>query len=959
MKRRLLHFSLLLFVCGSAAAQFNPNNYRTIDGSHNNIAHPDWGAAGENLLRFVPAAYADGISSSAGANRPNPRLISNTIFAQPGLINDPKVLSDFCWVWGQFIDHDFGLTDDGTEPAMIQVPQGDPWFDPMGTGQVMIPMTRNKFDVATGTSVGNPRQHPNELTAFVDASGVYGSDEERAAWLRTFIGGKLRTSSNNLMPFNTITGEFDSPINPGAPKMANPVGLTQKFFVGGDVRANENPLLAAIHTIFVREHNLLCEELSKKNPGWNDEQLYQHARKLVSGSIQAILYEEWLPALGVTLPTYQGYDPDVNPQLMNLFTGAAFRLGHTLLNGNLLRVDENGNLIPEGSMPLRDAFFNPLVLRENKALETFLKGMAIQTQQQFDSKVVDDVRNFLFGPPGAGGLDLAAININRGRERGLPDFNTVRQALGLPAYSSFNQINTNAAAASTLQNLYGNINNIDLWVGLLSETPMPNSLFGETLLTIMQKQFAALRDGDRFYYENDPVLTAEEKAHIKKIRLHYIIMRNTGVSLMQDQVFKSMPHSEICNNLNVDVTGKVYTYHNDPISDAKAKLGVGDTEYEHLTDANGKFHFDPVRGCDVDYFALDKDDNILNGVSTYDLVVINRHLLGIKTFDSPYQVIAADVDGSEAVSIADLISIRRAILQLSSSFPLGVSWRFIPADHEFENALDPFDFEDKLTFDVMRMNMVRDFVGVKLGDLDGNANPNALHGVPEIREGAPVLAFHLPNIEVKAGEIYQIPFTVDAFENMAGYQFALGYEPQALEFLSAEAGALNNLDESNFGVLPEQGLITSSWIGDANLDEKATLFTLTFRAQRDGQLSEMLTLNNQKLRAEAYSDDLQIQPVALTFDQALESAQDLIVYQNRPNPVANSTIIPFQLPEGSQVRLTVLDITGRILLSKVNDFSKGYNEFSIDKSELKASGLLLYKVESGNAAVTKKMLILE
>lgn len=959
MKRRLLFLSILL-IGGHVFGQFDASKYRTIDGSKNNPDHPEWGAAHTNLLRVGPVSYADGVSSPAGATRPNPRVISNTIFTQPGLINDPKVLSDFCWVWGQFIDHDFGLTPDGSETANILVPQGDPWFDPMNTGQVVIPMRRNKFDPNTGTSTANPRQHPNEITAFIDGSGVYGSDEERSLWLRAFIGGKLKVSEGNLLPFNTITGKFDSPIHPGAPSMDNAVGLTNKLFVAGDVRANENPLLAAIHTIFVREHNLLCDELSKQHPTWNDEQLYQHARKLVSSYIQAIVYEEWLPAMGVNLPPYEGYKPDVNPQLDNSFTAAAFRLGHTLLNGNLMRVDDNGNSIPTGSMPLRNAFFNPLVLREEKAMEQFLKGMAIQTQQQFDAKVVDDVRNFLFGPPGAGGLDLAAININRGRERGIPDFNTMRQAYGLPAYTSFDQINANADAANALKNLYnGNINNIDAWVGLLSETPMPGSLFGETLLAIMQKQFTALRDGDRFYYENDPVLTDEEKAHIKKIRLHYIIMRNTGVSLMQDHVFNSMPHSDICDNLNVDFSGRVFTPKGNPIVNVSATMGVGENTYATVTSDIGKFKFDPVPGCDVNYVELQKDDSPLNGISTYDLVVLRRHLLNITPFTSPYQVIAADVNGSGSVSIVDLAAIQKVILSLEEELPLGITWRFVPEDYDFTNQTDPFGFPERLTYDVMRMNTVRNFVGVKLGDLDNSVRVNELQSVPEIREGVPVLVFRVQDMTLQAGEIYQIPFKTKDFKNIEGYQFALGYEPNALEFLSLERGALRDLSNNNFGIMPEQGLITTSWVGDAQVADNEALFTLTFRAQRNGRLSEFLALNSLKLSAEAYNQDLEVQPVALTFDQAPETAQSLIVYQNRPNPVANSTVIPFQLPEAGQVRLTVFDLTGRTLLSQVADFGKGYNEFSINKSELNATGLLLYKVESGNAAVTKKMLILD
>ena len=550
-----MHLRILLSIClitlvNLLYAQVNEQEYRTYDGSMNNFDNPDWGSAGVNLLRVTTVGYEDGISTPAGADRPNPRTVSNSIFAQESLINDPLSLSDFCWVWGQFIDHDIGITTEShTEPAMISVPAGDPWFDPLGSGQVIIPMMRNIHDEATGTDEFNPRQHPNLITAFIDASGVYGSDQERADWLRTFEGGKLKVSEGNLPPFNTVTGEFADAIDPDAPGMDNPTGISEKIFVAGDIRAGENPLLLSFHTLFVREHNRLCDELVVEHPDWTDEELYQHARKIVGGLIQAVVYEEWLPAMGVNLPPYTSYNPNQNPGLMNVFTAAAFRLGHTLLNSNIRRVDNTGATIPEGDLLLRDGFFNPFVMIETGDIDPFLKGMAIQTQQMLDPKVVNDVRNFLFGPPGAGGLDLASININRGRERGLADFNTIRENFGLEEYQFFQQINSDASIFTKLLSLYQDINDIDPWVGMLCEEPMPGALFGETIMEIMKVQFLGLRDGDRFYYENDPVLTAAEKAEIKSTSLHDIIMRNTSISLMQDNVFSSMPHESICENM--------------------------------------------------------------------------------------------------------------------------------------------------------------------------------------------------------------------------------------------------------------------------------------------------------------------------------------------------------------------------------------------------------------------------
>ena len=506
----------------------------SFDGTGNNVAHPTWGSTGQDLLRISPAAYGDGISTPSGADRPGARLVSNLLAASPegGVTND-RDFTAFVYAWGQFLDHDLGLTDTATprERLPIPVPTGDPLFDPAGTGTMTIPMSRSAYDPATGTAAGNPRQQTNSLTAYIDGSQVYGSDATRAAALREFAGGRMRTSAGNLLPFNT-TG------------LANAndahVVADDQLFLAGDVRANENPELLALQTLFVREHNRIAAEAAAKNPTWTDEQLYQHARRMVISEIQEITYNEFLPAiLGANTPAanalqnYRGYRADVNPGIATEFSTAAFRLGHSMLGEDIQFFDNNGNPVRD-ELRLKDAFFDPRSVSE-VGIDPLLKYLASDRAQEIDTKVVDDVRNFLFGAPGQGGFDLVSLNIQRGRDHGLADYNTVRVAYGLPKVTSFAQISSDTVVQASLQQAYGSVDKLDLWVAGLAEKHLPGSSLGATFTRILVDQFTRLRDGDRYWYQN--ALPATAVRAVQKNSLVDVIRRNTQLTNLQPDVF--------------------------------------------------------------------------------------------------------------------------------------------------------------------------------------------------------------------------------------------------------------------------------------------------------------------------------------------------------------------------------------------------------------------------------------
>jgi hypothetical protein len=444
-------------------------------------------------------------------------------------------MTDWVFQWGQFIDHDLDLTllATPTEVFNIAIPAGDPIFDPMNTGTKVMPFQRSQFDPLTGTDAANPREQINVITSYIDGSMVYGSDAARATALRTQSGGRLQTSAGNLMPLNTM----------GLPNGTGGHPQPTQFYVAGDVRSNEQVGLTAVHTLFVREHNRLADEIAAANPTWTDEDIYQRARKLVGAEIQVITYKEFLPAfLGPFAPTVEStYDSGVDASVATEFSTALFRVGHTMLSPKLLRMTNNRTEAPGGHLSLRDAFFLPNNLAGPNELEYILKGLASDQQQEVDMPVVDDVRNFLFGEPIPGGFDLPTLNIQRGREHGLPDYNTVREAYGLAAVTSFAEITSDPAAQAGLQSLYGDVDTIDAWVGALAEDHLPGAGAGPLIVAGLLDQFSRARDGDRFWYRNDPDFSPEDIAFLEATQLSDVIRWNTGITNIQSNVFFMVP----------------------------------------------------------------------------------------------------------------------------------------------------------------------------------------------------------------------------------------------------------------------------------------------------------------------------------------------------------------------------------------------------------------------------------
>ena len=501
--------------------------YRSIDGTGNHPSFFDLGSAGTPLTRFAPEDYDDFIGAMAGSSRPSGREISNALCADTQKAVNALGASDMLWQWGQFVDHDIDLTEAHApaEPAPIPVPTGDPWFDPAATGSATISLHRSTYHPGTGYWP-YARQQLNQITHFIDASNVYGSDDVRAAALRTNDGtGQMLVSQGDLLPFNTA----------GLP---NAGGTGPELFLAGDIRANEQVGLTAMHALFVREHNRLALEIAAADPLLTGEEIYQEARRFVGALMQVITYNEFLPALlgPNALRPYAGYLSNTSPAIANEFSTAIYRFGHSALSPTLLRLDPTLGPIPEGSLALRDAFFRPDRIVNEGGIEPLLRGLASQACSAIDTQIVDDVRNFLFGPPGAGGFDLASLNIQRGRDHGLAPYNTVRQMFGLEARATFAEVSPDPDVQAALASVYIDVDDIDLWVGALAEEPFNGGHVGELAWHVMRTQFQRLRDADRYWYQ--AIATPQELVELENTTLADVIRRNTSIGdEISDDVF--------------------------------------------------------------------------------------------------------------------------------------------------------------------------------------------------------------------------------------------------------------------------------------------------------------------------------------------------------------------------------------------------------------------------------------
>lgn len=546
------------------------DSIRTHDGSCNNGEKPARGASFTPFRRLLPAHYEDGLMQLNGFRQsklesnmfrdgpftpphPSARLVSSTIIRDRPI--NSSQLTHLAMQWGAFAAHDFALTVEFPTPgcdvqnyvctdvcAPVRVPEDDQAFG-VGTPRNGSCLPFSRTIPACSTEDFQARAQVNEITHYLDGSVIYGSTKTRANFLREFVGGRLKVSD----PFPAGTGKDSLPQIPPCPPRENSKGEQlppaesccppgfDTCFVAGDVRANEEVSFIVIHTIWLREHNRIAAALANLNPQWDDERLYQESRKIVIAQLEQITLYEFLPAIlgqeffDKLIGPYPGYQPDRDSSIPNGFSTAAYRFGHTLIQDKFVRAGPDYLSNEMGPLTLRDSFMNPQGYFDSQGTDPILRGWITQPARAFDEFVNSVLTTQLFERQPGMGLDLATLNIQRGRDHGLAPYPAWKYFCKkrFPEFSHLFEFSNDLTKIRFLQT-YGALDTLDLWPGGLAEETIPGGMIGPTFACIFAITFSDLRNGDRFWYENTSpqVFTPGQLAEIQKTSLARVLCDN-------------------------------------------------------------------------------------------------------------------------------------------------------------------------------------------------------------------------------------------------------------------------------------------------------------------------------------------------------------------------------------------------------------------------------------------------
>ncbi len=436
--------------------------------------------------------------------------------------------------------------------------------------------------------------------------------------------------------------------------------------------------------------------------------------------------------------------------------------------------------------------------------------------------------------------------------------------------------------------------------------------------------------------------------------------------------------TDACGNVSIiNASYQIIDYGSIPMATVSGSLMTEEYEAVELVEVSvegGSFNNMMTTSEDGGFeFALEmnqnhsitpsRNDNPLNGITSYDLILMGQHLLEIQTLDSPYKLIAADVNRSGSISISDMIELRRMILLLEDQFTNNTSWRFVDADYTFTNPSNPFEntFPEAVSINNLSQAELRDFVAIKIGDLNGSASPTLLGNQGDTRD-LNKLVFQVEDQQLTANQTYTVDFTAKDFNQILGYQFTLGFDPNQLTLVDFEAGALEDLTAENFGDRAKEGMLTASWnVFEAiSIADGATLFSFTFLANADLNLSEAIQFNGDLINSEAYSKKESLMNLGLYFDTKVGQGElSFKLLQNQPNPFKQETVIGFHLPEATKATLTIFDLAGRIVWTQTKAYDTGMHQVLIAKDKLEGNGVYYYQLSTAKATATRKMVLIK
>lgn len=552
------------------------DKYRTISGLCNNRQNPLWGAANTPLVRWLPAEYEDGETEPKGWNRgrlhngfqlPAPREVSQKILRGSTKGTD-NVYSQLLVEWGQYIDHDITFTPQSSASAALWADHDclstcenmHPCFpiqteDASSGGRRCMPFYRSSaacpLDGGGRQDVGRAaqRQQTNAITSFIDASLVYGHTAELESSLRDLSGlsGKLATNGR----FRDGGGRAYLPSVAAVPSACHqePQSERVECFSAGDSRVSEGLPLAALHTLWLREHNRVAEVLKRINPHWNPETIYQETRKIVGALHQIITMRDYVPKiLGSEsferhVGSYGGYDPTTDPSASNVFATAAFRFGHATVPPVLRRLNQSfqeDERFPH--LSLHSTFFSPWRIVREGGIEPVLRGGigSAAASAVGPNVVTEELTERLVVLNVPWHVDLASLNLQRGRDHALPGYNRWRTFCGLKrieSLSDFKEVASDGRIAEKIFKAYKQPDNIDVWLGGLVEKLLPGSRTGPLFACLIGRQMKALRDGDRFWWEAEGVFTWRQRAELLSASLSRVVCDNSDIGELPRDAF--------------------------------------------------------------------------------------------------------------------------------------------------------------------------------------------------------------------------------------------------------------------------------------------------------------------------------------------------------------------------------------------------------------------------------------